>query len=199
MHTSSIRKSAILLPVLMLASCTAGQSINQSLETSLENPLVAERYYDDLVEQMVDLVLQNDPLSTDETTKDIIEETRVEGLKNANEATDEQERGKRGVVVSDFGYSIGEVLILDGKLYIGPDFETKPGPDLHAYLSTVLDPRDGSFPDEAAIDLGILANPYGAQIYNLSPEVSENAELRTFVLYDTKLRRIYGFAQLSGL
>lgn len=161
----------------------------------MENPLFAERYHDDLVEHMVDLVLQNDPLATDEEMKDIVEDTRVEGLAGATDATDRQREGLIGPIQSDFDLAFGEALLLNGTLFLSPDFEAVPGPNLHIMLSTVLDPRDGSFPDEAAVDLGAV-NPFGAQALALPADAPEG--LRTLVLYDLKLKRIYGFAQLSA-
>jgi hypothetical protein len=156
----------VILPILLV-----GCGSTMSAGDPMGNPLYAERYHDDMVEQMVDLVLQNDPLTKDDAMSDIIEDTRVDSLRAAEDANDEQDPGLHGQIVSDFEYAIGEVLLLDGTLYIGPDFETKPGPDLHAYLTDALDPRDaGTFPSAATVDLGTVKNNYG----------------------------IYGFAQLSG-
>lgn len=192
-------KRSLLLaaPLLLtLAACAAPSADTVTLESRMRNPLYAERYYDDLVEQMVNLVLQEDPLTTDEAKNALIDETRVSGLRSAQDATDRQREGIIGNIVSDAGYARGETLLLDGTLYVGPDFETIPGPDLHMHLTAALDPRMGTYPDETAIDLGPVSSAYGAHAYALPADAAEN--LRTVVLYDHDLERVYGFAQLSA-
>lgn len=191
------RLSFFAIPLLLaLSACAAPGIDNEQLASRMENPLYAERYYDDLVEQMVGFVLQEDTLLQDEAKKELIERTRVDGLRKAAAANDRQREGLIGSVVSDFGYARGEMLLLDGMLYVGPEFETIPGPDLRVHLSTVVDPRDGTYPDDTAVDLGTIANTYGAHAYVLPEGAPEN--LRTVVLYDHALGRIYGFAQLSS-
>lgn len=183
------------LPLFALVACAATTQ-EESLSSRMDNPLYAERYYDDLVEQMVNLIISEDPIIEDEDMKSFIDEQRVNGLREAETANERQRDGLVGNIVSDYSYAIGEVLLLDGTLYVGPEFETVPGPDLHMHLSTVLDPRDGTYPDESAVDLGEVANPYGAHSYALPADAPDN--LRTVVLYDHDLKRIYGFAQLSA-
>ena len=67
---------------------------------------------------------------------------------------------------------------------------------MRVYLTTAVDPRGVNFPDASALSLGLLQTPYGAQEYAFD-ESDSNPEFRTVVLYDTRLERIYGFAQLS--
>jgi hypothetical protein len=185
-----------VLPMLLLLAACSKPAVSDELATRLENPLYAERYYDSLVDFMADLVIQNDPLTKDSATNAVIEKTRVDSLKLAQEATQKQSEGMMGVLVSDGEYVIGEVLLVDNTLYLGPDFETLPGPNLHAYMSTVVDPREGTFPDSSAVDLGLIGSAFGAHSYDV-PKTSSGT-LKTLALYDTQLKRLFGFAQLNG-
>ncbi len=192
-----MKKIALTIPCsLLLLSACSGSRVSEGLAERLKNPLYAERYYDSMTDHMVNIIVQDDPLAKDPAMADIIEKARLESLRRAKEATTKQHEGLQGTIISDFSYAIGEALLLNGTLYLSADFETLPGPELHAYVSTALDPREpeASFPDASAIDLGIIKTAYGAHSY----EVPADAQgLRSFVLYDVKLRRIYGFAQLQ--
>lgn len=166
-----------------------------TLEQQLENPLFAEQYYDDLVDRMVELFIQNDPAVEDNAKQGIIEDTRTEALNRAKEATSRQRDGVLGSFVSVKEHAEGEVLFLDGMLYLGPEFLSQPGPDLHIYLSKLIDPREeGSFPDADALDVGRVESPYGAQTYTVIGAEDPTA-FHSAVLWDTKLERMYGFAQ----
>lgn len=187
---------ASLSASLLLTACAQGTRAD--LRMHLENPLYAEQYYDELVDNMVNMELQNDPLVKDPAMKELIEETRVEALRLSNEADEKQNKGLIGTIMSDFGYAQGEALLLDSTLYLSATFSTIPGPELHVYLTTVVDPRDGTFPDETAIDAGMIQNVYGDQSYEL-PEGEQTENVRTFVLWDARLKRMYGFAQLRAM
>lgn len=195
-----MKKYLSLLPAsaLLLGACTSGSATSTDLQDQLKNPLYAEYYYDTLVEHMVNLVLQNDPLTKDPAANDVIEDTRVNGLKKAHEATEKQSKGLIGTIVSDFDYAVGEALLLGNVLYVGPEFQTSPGADLHVYLSSALDPRDATFPDETALDLGMIKSAFGAHTYDVPAQEADAPEFRSMVLFDTKLKRIYGFAQLQA-
>lgn len=186
----------IAFPCLALLAACTGTPAN-TVDNQLDNPLYAERYYDALVDSMVDIVLQNDPLAKDEQALKVIEKYRVEGLRQANKATAKQSDGISGQILSDFDYSHGEALLLDGTLYIGPDFDTVPGPDLRAYISSAIDPRTANFPDETAIDLGPVKAAFGAHSYALPESTGTGTNVHTFVLYERRLKRIFGFAQLQ--
>lgn len=167
-----------------------------SLEEQLRNPLYAEQYYDELVERLVTLEIRNDPLFEDEEKKERVEKARRTALANANEANTLQDKGTKGNVLSMGEFAKGEVLYLENMLYFSPEFETVPGLSLHVFMTTVVDPRDVTFPDASAIDLGPLSDPYGAQALPVPP-VDIPLAYRTVVLWDTVLERLYGFAQLS--
>ncbi len=76
----------------------------------------------------------------------------------------------------------------------------EPGPEVYVMISTILDPRSESgasiFPDASAVNLGRLQTPYGAQTYVI-PEASKDTVFRTVVLWDKRLERVMGFAQLA--
>ncbi len=187
-----------ILPIavlFLLAGCTASKS--PDLAAALQNPLYAEQYYDAQVEYMVSMVIGEDELLKDASVKAAIDTARLEALKNARIATEDQAKGKMGFVVSDMELVRGEVLLLEKILYTGPEFVMTPGIDVHAYLSTVVDPRaEGTFPDESAIDLGAVSGSFGSMTYMVP--VSADESMNTFVLYDEALKRIVGFAQLQG-
>lgn len=185
--------AAVLCTSLMLTACTGATA----LDNHFENPLYAEWYYQDLVDEMVELVLREDPLTKDEKKLSIIDDTRRNALQLQKEAEAQQNEGLMGGFVSDIATTRGEALLLENMLYLGQDFDTIPGPSLRLYLTTAVDPRDAAFPDETAIDLGALKNAYGAQAYAL-PENDEEVNYRTLVLWDEKLERLYGFAQLHA-
>ena len=189
-----MRRIALALGFLALAGCNGGLRTSATLEQKLANPLFAEYYFDDLVERMVELDIQNDPVLKDARKKSLVDEIRRDGLQRAKEATKKQLEGSAGSFVPADGYAQGEVLAVDGRLYLHPQFLTVPSPSLHIFISNALDPRDGTFPDESAQDLGLLLSPYAEQDYAMP---ANDKPFRTAVLWDTKLEKLIGFAQLS--
>jgi len=196
-NAAPMKKLLSLTPVLLLLSaCTSGPPQGMSLEERLKNHLFAEAYYDTLLDRMVELDIQDDPLLEDSGKASIVENTRRDALAKAKEATRKQREGLAGNFVPAKEQTGGEVLYVDNSLHFGPTFDTYPGPSLHVLLTTIVDPREGTFPDDTAIDLGEIQSPLGAQIIPV-PEMEDTAKYRTVVLWDTKLERLYGFAQLS--
>lgn len=179
--------------LVLLSACGAAKS--PDLATMLQNPLYAEQYYDAQVEKMVDVLIGSGAAMKDASVKATIDKTRLDGLKSAKAATDLQAKGTMGSFVSDTQEADGEVLLLDGKLYTGPEFQVRPGADIHVYLSNVLDPRDAAFPDNGAVDIGGVRTIFGAAVYDVPAAA---AKYRTVVLYDQALKTIVGFAQLSA-
>jgi hypothetical protein len=98
------------------------------------------------------------------------------------------------IPIGDFAK--GDVLYVQGALYFGTLFEIDPLPDLHVFLTTVVDPREVTFPDATAMDLGLLQSAYGAQTYAV-PEVDNPLLYRTVVLWDTEFGRLHSFGQLA--
>ncbi len=171
-------------------------AVSTSIDAQNSNPLTAARYGDELADTMADLIIGNDPISNDEAARKVIDGAIVRGKKIADDARDLQARGFKGEMIGIKEEVSGFALYLDDMLYLSSDFQTKPGPDLHVYVTVAVDPRDVTFPDETAIDLGVVQDFYGAQQFKV-PHQKDPAYYRTFVLFDTKLKRQYGFAQLS--
>lgn len=184
---------------LLCAGCSTFGKPDAAL---LDNPLYAEWYYKDLVENMMNLQIQADPAVKDSAKKAIIDKTRKDALAMAQEATAKREQGKSGLLKPISQSAQGQVLLLDDTLYLGPDTNVMPGPELHVYVTPVQDPLTTgtgavklTFPDASAIDLGVIRNPYGAQSYKLP---AHSLDLRSVVLWDAKLEKIYAFAQLQS-
>jgi len=197
LHTSLFHMK-YLLPILSASFLLTGcfQSEQMTTAERMVNPLFAERYAEAMIGRMTELEIQNDPLLEDEEKRQLALKTKEHWMKLAREARKTQQEGKNGFFVTVKEYTQGEALLLGNTLYFDTTFETDPGPTLHVFLTTRIDPRDVEFPDETSVNVSPLSSPYGAQRYTLTQTDSLD-ELRTVVLFDTKLGRIYGFAQLS--
>lgn len=188
----------VLIPLLFLAACASNTaSSGVTLDENLKNPLFAQRYYEDLTEQMVTLELRNDPLLKDASKKAIIERTRTQSTKHAQDALALRQTGLNGTMQSDKDLALGSVTLVNDTLFFGTDFIATPGPSLHVYVSSLVDPRSERFPDSSAVDLGVLHSAYGAQAFAL-PKTSPQTTYRSVALRDDALGTIYGFAQLAG-
>lgn len=188
---------SLLSATLFIIGCTAQVAENPTLNEYLKNPLFAKWYYEELVQRMVELEIQQDPLLKDAAKKAIADSSRKEALQKAKEAGKKQLQGTMGSFVSILEETRGKVLYVDNHLYFGPDFSATAGISIHVFLTTVVDPRDvNPFPDDTALDLGPLESPYNSATYTVPP-VENPLLYRTVVLLDTSLNRIQGFAQLS--
>jgi hypothetical protein len=185
------------LSVLFLTACNGGVALSPTMEEQLKNPLYAEQYWSHMTDRMVTIII-NEEFKDDAGKLAEVDKVRQESLEKAQAMTKRRGEGIYGSFVPVKETTQGIALAVDNMLYLNPDFFVYPGPALHVYLSTVLDPREGTFPDDTAIDLGIIQSPYGAQMYQ-TPSVKLLGEgaIRTVVLYDKLLGRIYGFAQLA--
>lgn len=187
---------AIAASLLTLSACATGPG-DLTLEQRLRNPLFAEYYYDDLVERMVQLQISNDPVLENERNKAAVDDIRRNGVKKAQEAKTTQNNGKSGMFIPAKEFSQGEALLVDGVLYFDPQFITTPGVETRVYLTGALDPRDEeSFPDNTARDLGELKSPYGDQWY--AADGIDPADVRSVVIWDERLERLMGFAQMHS-
>jgi len=191
-----MRKILIVTPLLLLAGCASSSDGHPQLGYWLENPLFTERYAEAMVDAMVELDIQKNPILEDAAMKEIVDETRRKWLEEANTARKLQREGPLGNFIPADEFAKGEALYLKNVLYFGTTFEAIPGPSVKVYLTQTVDPRDVKFPDPTAVDLGMLLSPFGAQRYAV-PHAEEPDLYRTVVLYDTKLDRIHGFAQIS--
>lgn len=196
-HPNAMKKitAIAVLGGLLLAGC-GKQSTGPTLETMLENPLFGERYSEEMVDTLTELEIDKDPLVQDKAKKTEIDAVKKQWLAVVNGNREKQHKGMGGSLVAMNEFAQGEVYLKNNMLYFGTDFETVPGPALHAYLTTAIDPRDVKFPDPTALDLGVLPLPYGAQTIPL-PKHDDAMIYRTLVLWDVSLPRLYGFAQLN--
>lgn len=192
-----MRKNLFLLaPLLALAACT--RSPDPSFQSRLGNPLFAEQYYSELVDHFVNLQIRSDPSMKDEAKKRAADDAREDALAKAQAATTKVNEGILGNFMSVQENTKGTTLIVDGMLYFGTDFEVVPGGDMHVYITSLVDPRNGSggvFPDATAVDVGLLKSAYGTQEYVVPEDKRESRNL-TVALWDKMLNRLHGFAQL---
>jgi hypothetical protein len=184
------RFAALAILTLPLAAC-ARTGADRAL---LENPLYAEWYYQDVVDHVVDLELADDASLKDADAKAKADAARKDALEKSNAAEARQDAGAKGTFVEVAEPNAGEALLLEGTLYISPDFQTAPGVDLHMYLSPAQDPREAAFPGPDDIDIGPVADPYGPHAYELGGK--QLPDVRSAVLWDNALKRMHGFAQL---
>jgi hypothetical protein len=192
---NAFRRTLLASSLLLLAACTASKATGMSLGDRLHNPLYAAHYYEDLVAQMVNLQLHNDPMLKNGGIKAAVDRTRMKGVAETQRAALLKQQGMHGAFISDHELTQGTALLLKQELFFGTDFLTVPGANLHVYLTSMIDPRDAAFPDKTATDLAALADVYGAQTFSIAQGV-DLSKVRTVVLYDQDLKQIYGFVQL---
>jgi len=195
-----MKRIIALIAPLLLVACNTGTT-GQTQETLLRNPLYLERYSEQMVDTMVSLEIYEDPLLEDPIKSEIADSTKKYWLKESKKARKAQRLSSKGTLITMKEYVAGEVMFTKAgdALYFGPDFTTTPGPGLHVFITTAVDPRDVEFPDETAIDLGKVSVPYGSQVFIPKQKIEDAIKYRTVVIWDTKLGRLYGFAQLSPL
>jgi hypothetical protein len=189
------RTLLLILPLLVLSACQKAGNV-QTLDEHLTNPLFAERYAESVVDRLVELEIVKDPLLEDPAKKAYLDAQRKRWLEVTRDARAAQREGTSGNFISMGEFAKGEVLYARDTLSFDSLFEVDPLPSLHVFLTTVVDPRDVSFPDETALDLGPLGTPFGAQQYSVPP-VENPLAYRTVVLWETKLERLHSFAQLN--
>jgi hypothetical protein len=185
--------STVIAAAAFLSACGAAGT---SIDRENTNPLVASRYGDDLAETMANLVIQSDPIIKQPGMQQIIDKEIARGKSIAMKGRLEAKEGAQGAIIPEKESVLGYALLMPDALWLSSDFETSPGPDLHVYLTTIVDPRGATFPDGTAMDLGTIQSAYGAQRYSLTSRVDPTI-MRTLVVFDKTLKRIYGFAQLS--
>jgi hypothetical protein len=191
-----IRSIALIAPLLLTA---CGGTYNPDQKALLENPLFLEQYAEQMVDTMVNLEINENPILEDSAKKDIVDETKEYWLKQSKKARKRQRQSLKGSFITMGEYTEGEVIFTGDTVYFGPTFTSGTGPSVHIFLSKTVDPRDVEFPDETAIDLGELNVPYGAQGFLLSENLQDPTAYRTVVIWDTKLELLYAFAQISPL
>lgn len=186
----------ILIACMMLSAC--GAPISRDLQTRLENPLFAERYSEELLDSLSDVYIREEPVLKNETKKANIEQALTYWRAVAVEARIKERKGLIGSLTSVLEDTSGHVLLDEKTLWFGTNFLGTPGVNLRVMLSTVVDPREGEFPDESALDLGQLQSPYGDQSFSLPEGTVSWDSYRTVVLWDSSAGRLHGFAQLNA-
>lgn len=192
-------KSFSFLPVIVALTLIFSGCMNAnttSITQENTNPLTATRYGDELADSLANLIIQNNPIVEKEGIKDRIQKEIEDAKKISQDANKRLSGAMMGPLLAMQMDAVGYIAYVRDTLFLSSDFYSKPGPNLHVYLTTVVDPRDVEFPDPSAIDLGVIQSPYGAQQYQV-PSQDDPTMLRTFVLWDQGLNLLYSFAQLS--
>lgn len=193
---SSMRHSIPALTIILslaLVGCSGNE--RTSLKAENKNPLTAQRYGEELADTLANLIIQKDKKAEDPKNAEIIRR-EIENAKDiAADAEKRMEGGTKGPFLQMQSLVEGYALYQENRLYFSSDFVTKPGLDLHVYLSEAVDPRDVEFPDASAIDLGSLQRIDGAQIYDV-PRTSEPGKYLSVVLWEKTLGILYAFAQI---
>lgn len=191
---------ALFLAIPLLASCAAPPTgpMSLPLQERLRNPIVAERYWSGMAEHMADFTRTQDPVMKDPIKAAIVESERTRALERVAQARILKKGGLQGVflAVGANEDAFGDVLLREGILFFSSTFEIKPSPSVQVYLTSNVDPRDGRFPDDTSVNLGILQTAFGPQEYAI-PDDRKDEDFRSVVLYDTRLERLIGFAQLA--
>ncbi len=181
---------AVLGCLSLLAACSGPTARPDA------NPLLRIQREEELADSLANVIIMKDPVADDESTRKFIESEIVRAKESLAEAQRLQLKGASGPFIPVKESVEGWALYIDGMLYLSSDFHSRPGTDLHLYVSTVVDPRDVAFPDVTALDLGRIDYPYGAMALPVSTDYKPE-ELRSVVLWDAKLKRLHGFVQLS--
>lgn len=185
---------SLVAVTLLLSACGPTTSATHD---PLQNPLYADQFYSDMVERLVTMQLRNEAPAKDPAIKKLVDKERVDGVAKVHEAAALKSQGLIGRLQSETEDAQGQTLLLNNRLFVGTDFLATPGRNAHVYLTTTVDPRDGTFPDPTAVDLGLVQRAYGAQAWDL-PARTGTGTLRTMVIYDANLKWLLGFAQLHG-
>lgn len=191
MRVSSVLLSAAL-PALFLSACSGRGVAFPSPDTIAQNPLYLYADESLRVQYIANLQLKEPTMSGSLKT------AKLQSLRAAQDAQAIIQEGWLGSFVRGQDDEVtGSVLLLDGWLHIGPSFLMTPGLDVHVYVSQMIDPLEGAFPDETAIEVGPLVTAFGMQSLPLPASVSLDGTYRTVVLYDEAVQRVSAFAQLE--
>ena len=195
-----MRTSFLVAPLacLFLIGCTSSTnsiaplSLQQHLDS---NPLFALRYWEEMTDRLANLHVQKDPLLQDKTLAKIADDNRVYALEKAKEVNTVLRGGQLGSFNSVAETITGNAYFRDHTLYLGSDFMAYPGPALHFFLSTDFDPSGKEVEKPGNIDLGIVRNPYGEDTY-IIPKTQDTSKIQSLIMWDTRLKRMFGFSQL---
>lgn len=183
-----------LFSVLLLSACGNASGTT----TAGNNPLLQIQHDEELADSLANLIIAKDPLADDAKTRTMLEGEITKAKESLAATQRAQAAGISGPMRSEKEEVTGWTLYMNDTLYTSSDFSSHPGLDLHLYLTAVVDPRDVVFPDITSIDLGRIEYPYGAMALPVHAKPDAVKNLRSVVLWDAKLKRLYGFAQLSA-
>ncbi len=189
-----------LVPALALLLTACSNNL-QSMDVQsyfANNPVAAEEAATALGQVYVGMIVNEKAELQKNDLFDEVDRMRAEAGAAIEAATRERKNGLLGQFIPFKQYTAGVVVVRpkDGIIFTGTTFESDPGPDLHLYASVVSDPREGVFPDESAKDLGLMGFTYGPQTMTFDATLW-NDDFRTLIIYDAKLKRVYGFAQVG--
>lgn len=179
------------LATLTFAGCTSGASADLN-----DNPLYVLAYQNGIADTLSNLIIQNDPITTQTGAIENIQQGIADARKEAQAAEILFNSGYSGVMNQVAEEAVGTVLYLKDTLYFSPDFYVNAGPDVQVYLVPDVDPRGMELPNSTVIDLGPLKSIYGAQSYRV-PHQDKPELLRSLVLWDKEFGRMHAFSQLS--
>lgn len=189
-----------LVPALALLLAACGSNL-QSMDVQkyfAQNPLAAEEAATALGQVYVSMIVDEKAELEKNDLFDEVDGMRVAAGKAIEDATRERKNGLLGQFIPHKQFTRGFVLVRpkDGIIFTGTTFESAPGPDLHLFASELSDPREGVFPDDSAVDLGLMGYTYGPQTMTFDATLW-NDNFRSLIIYDVKLKRLYGFAQIG--
>ena len=190
-----MRLPAIVLLAASFLVAGCAPSAGPTLEHHLENPLFGYVYYVEMTQHLTNLQINEDPMLEDEAFKTRLEDLKADAMRRMQAEDARIKEGRIGTFVRASDPVAGQVLVLDGMLYLSPDFVSPPGSRVRVYLSTVVDPRDAAFPDPTAVEVGLLTSNHGDQAFRL-PKLENPEQYRTVIIHDEGLQRTLGFAQL---
>lgn len=179
----------VLISVALFAGCGQKQLAPEN------NTLLQSQRLEELADTLANIIITQEPASKDDAMREMITKEIAKAKEALAVEQAAQKNGLSGPFLSVMEAVQGNVLLQNGTLYFSSDFYSRPGVSLHLYLTTAVDPRDVTFPDVSAVDLGEITYPFGPMAFAVQGKNAEN--MRTAVLWDTKLKRLYGFAQLS--
>lgn len=183
---------AFLIAPVVLAACGEARVAYPEREDIYRNPLYVYAENSLRVQYITNLEMKEPSMSG------ALKTPKLQALRAAQDSQTIIQEGWLGTFVRGVDDEVtGGVVLVDGWLHIGPSFVMAPGIDVRVYLTKAIDPLEGAFPDDTAIEVGPLVKALGLQSLPLDESIPLDGTYRTVVLYDRELNRLLGFAQLE--